>query len=231
MSLELRDIHTFYGDSHILRGVSLRVGEGELVSVLGRNGAGKTTTIRSIIGFTPPKKGEIVFKGVKLTGKPAHEIARLGIGLVYQGRRIFPNLTVRENLLVATRRGQWDLDKIFALFPRLAERLKNRGDQLSGGEQQMLAIGRALMTNPTLLIMDEPSEGLAPLMVTEVEKCLVGLKQSGLSVLLVEQNFMLATRSADRAYIISKGQTVYDGLPDELARNEQIKHMHLGLGM
>ncbi len=231
MSLELRDIHTFYGDSHILQGVTLRLDEGELVGVLGRNGAGKTTTIRSIIGFTPPRKGDVIFNGVRLNGKPAHEIARSGIGLVYQGRRVFPNLTVRENLLVATRRGEWDLGKIFTLFPRLEERQGNWGNQLSGGEQQMLAIGRALMTNPTILIMDEPSEGLAPLMVAEVEKCLLGLKRSGMSLLLIEQNFMLATRAADRVYIISKGQTVYDGLPEELAHNEQIKHMHLGLGM
>lgn len=231
MSLELRDIHTFYGDSHILQGVSLRLEEGELVGVLGRNGAGKTTTIRSIVGFTPPRKGDIIFNSVRLNGKPAHQIARLGIGLVYQGRRVFPNLTVKENLVVAGRRGEWDLAKIFALFPRLEERQGNRGNQLSGGEQQMLAIGRALMTNPAILIMDEPSEGLAPLMVAEVERCLLGLKQAGMSLLLVEQNFVLATRAADRVYIISKGQTVYEGSSEELVHNEQIKHMHLGLGM
>jgi branched-chain amino acid transport system ATP-binding protein len=231
MSLELRDIHTYYGDSHILQGVSLTLGEGEVVGVLGRNGAGKTTTIRSIIGFTPPRKGDVTLDGVRLNDKPAHQIARLGIGLVYQGRRIFPNLTVKENLQVAMRRGEWDLTKIFKLFSRLEERQSNRGNQLSGGEQQMLAIGRALMTNPTILIMDEPSEGLAPLMVAEVEACLADLKRSGMSLLLIEQNFMLATRAADRVYIISKGQTVYDGLPEELVCDEQIKHMHLGLGM
>ncbi len=231
MSLELTDIHTYYGNSHILQGVSLRLGEGELVSVLGRNGAGKTTTIRSIVGFTPPKKGEIVFNGVKINGKPAHEIVRLGIGLVYQGRRIFPNLTVRENLLVAARRGQWDLERIYALFPPLYERQGNRGNQVSGGEQQMLAIGRALMTNPTILIMDEPSEGLAPLMVAEVEKCLVGLKKAGMSMLLVEQNFMLATRLANRVYLINKGQSVYEGPAGDLDGNEELKRTHLGLGM
>ena len=231
MSLELRDIHTYYGDSHILQGVSLRLGEGECVSVLGRNGAGKTTTIRSIMGFTPPTRGEILLGSVRLAGKAPHQIARMGLGLVYQGRRIFPNLTVRENLIVGKREGQWDLERIFRLFPRLRERQYNMGNQLSGGEQQMLAIARALMTNPTILIMDEPSEGLAPLMVIEVEKCLLDLKRAGMSMLLVEQNFMLAMRLADRVYLINRGQSVYEGPPEDLAGNEELKRTHLGLGM
>jgi len=231
MSLELRDIHTYYGDSHILQGVSLRLGEGECVSVLGRNGAGKTTTIRSIMGFTPPTRGEILLGSVRLDGKAPHQIARMGLGLVYQGRRIFPNLTVRENLIVGKREGQWDLERIFGLFPRLRERQHNMGNQLSGGEQQMLAIARALMTNPTILIMDEPSEGLAPLMVIEVEKCLLDLKRAGMSMLLVEQNFMLAMRLADRVYLINRGQSVYEGPPEDLAGNEELKRTHLGLGM
>ncbi len=231
MSLELRDIHTYYGDSHILQGVSLRLGEGECVSVLGRNGAGKTTTIRSIMGFTPPARGEILLGGMRLDGKPPHQIARMGIGLVYQGRRIFPNLTVRENLLVAGRQGQWNLERTFGLFPRLRERQYNRGNQLSGGEQQMLAIARALMTNPTVLIMDEPSEGLAPLMVIEMEKYLLDLKKAGISMLLVEQNFMLAMRLADRVYVINKGRSVYEGPAEDLSGNEELKRTHLGLGM
>src|SRR5271157_2915680 len=231
MSLELRDIHTYYGDSHILQGVSLRLGEGECVSMLGRNGAGKTTTIRSIMGFTPPTRGEILLGGIRLDGKPPHQIARMGIGLVYQGRRIFPNLTVRENLVVGKRKGQWDLESIFGLFPRLGERQYNRGNHLSGGEQQMLAIARALMTNPTILIMDEPSEGLAPLMVIEVEKCLLDFKKAGLSMLLVEQNFMLAMRLADRVYVINKGRSVYEGPAEDLAGNEELKRIHLGLGV
>jgi branched-chain amino acid transport system ATP-binding protein len=230
MPLELRDIHTYYGDSHILRGVSLRLGEAECVSVLGRNGAGKTTTIRSIMGFTPPHWGEILFRGMRLDGRTPHKIARMGLGLVYQGRRIFPNLSVRENLIVGKREGQWDLERIFGLFPRLKERQYNRGNQLSGGEQQMLAIARALMTNPTVLIMDEPSEGLAPLMVLEVEKCLLDLKRAGMSMLLVEQNFLLAMRLADRIYLMNKGQCVYEGLPEDLAGNEELKRTHLGLG-
>ncbi len=230
MSLELRDIHTYYGDSHILRGVSLRLGQGELVSILGRNGAGKTTTIRSIMGLTPPSRGEILLRGIRLDGKTPHRIARMGLGLVYQGRRIFPNLTVRENLILGKRAGHWNMERIFELFQRLKERQYNWGNQLSGGEQQMLAIARALMTNPTILIMDEPSEGLAPLMVLEVEKCLLDLKRAGMSMLLVEQNFPLAMRLADRVYVMNKGQSVFEGSPEELACSEELKRAHLGLG-
>jgi len=183
------------------------------------------------MGFTPPARGEIFLGSVRLVGRPPHQIARMGLGLVYQGRRIFPNLTVRENLVVGKREGQWDLESIFGLFSRLRERQHNMGNQLSGGEQQMLAIARALMTNPTILIMDEPSEGLAPLMVIEVEKCLLDLKKAGMSMLLVEQNFMVAMRLADRVYLINKGQSVYEGPSRELAANEELKRTHLGLGM
>jgi branched-chain amino acid transport system ATP-binding protein len=227
--LQVEDIHTYYGDSHILQGVSLKVNDGELVCLVGRNGAGKTTTIRSIIGFNKPRAGRVVFDGKDLTGQAPFRIAGNGIGLVPQGRRIFPDLSVQENLLFAHKRGSWDLNKVYQVFPRLKERQKNRGDQLSGGEQQMLAIARALLMNPKLILMDEPSEGLAPLIVREIGRIIKDVKTEGLSVLLVEQNLGLGLSVADRCYVLNKGQIVYESSPDELRQNEQIKHQYLGV--
>ncbi len=230
--LTVDDIHTYYGESYILQGVSLRVGPGELVCLLGRNGAGKTTTLRSIIGFTPPRKGRISFKGQDLATLPSDRIARLGIGLVPQGRRIFPDLSVRENLLLAARRkggDGWDLSSVYGEMPRLREREKHLGNQLSGGEQQMVAIGRALMANPDLLLMDEPTEGLAPLVVREIARLLQELKQKRQAILLVEQSLPLALELADRVYVMSKGRIVFEGSPDSLFDNAQVKQQYLGL--
>jgi branched-chain amino acid transport system ATP-binding protein len=228
--LQVQDIHTYYGDSHILQGVSLQVNDGELVCLVGRNGAGKTTTIRSIIGFNKPRAGQVTFDGKDLTGQAPFRIANMGIGLVPQGRRIFPDLSVQENLLFAhNKRGSWDLNKIYQVFPRLKERQRNRGDQLSGGEQQMLAIARALLMNPKLILMDEPSEGLAPLIVREIGRIIKDVKTEGLSVLLVEQNLALGLSVADRCYVLNKGHIVYESSPDELRQNDQVKHQYLGV--
>ena len=229
--LALHDVHSYYGESHILQGVSLRVGAGEVVALLGRNGAGKTTTIRTIVGFTAARAGHVVFQGADVTRLASHRIARLGVGLVPQGRRIFPDLTVTENLRLAERPrpGGWTLARLYESFPRLRERARNHGDQLSGGEQQMVAIGRALMTNPTLLLMDEPSEGLSPLLVREIGQIIGALKRERLSILLVEQNLPFALGLADRAYVMNKGQIVFDGDPEALARNEEVKHQYLGV--
>jgi branched-chain amino acid transport system ATP-binding protein len=230
--LQVEDIHTYYGESYILQGITMQVAEGRVVAVLGRNGMGKTTLIRSVVGFTPPRLGRIVYRGVDITRRPAHEIARMGVGLVPQGRRIFPSLTVRENLTVAARAkadGGWDLPRIFALFPRLKERLDQKGNKLSGGEQQMLAIARALMTNPQFLAMDEPSEGLAPLLVLELRNVLRDLKRQGLSILLVEQNFPLAMQLADDVYVLSKGRVVFAGSAQELDAAEEVKQRYLGV--
>jgi len=230
--LEIQDIHTYYGESYILQGVSMHVAEGRVVAVLGRNGMGKTTLIRSIIGFTPPRRGRILYRGSEITRQPAHEIARLGMAIVPQGRRIFPSLSVLENLTVAARQARgngWDLGRIFGLFPRLRERLHHKGNKLSGGEQQMLAIARALMTNPAFLLMDEPSEGLAPLLVVELRDVLLDLRQRGLSILLVEQNLPLALRVADAVYVLSKGRVVFEGSPQELDAAEEVKRRYLGV--
>jgi branched-chain amino acid transport system ATP-binding protein len=230
--LELQDIHTYYSESYVLQGVSLLVNKGEAVALLGRNGVGKTTTIRSIIGFNPPRQGQILFQGVQLNHLPTTSISRLGVGLVPQGRRIFPNLTVRENLTVAARnanQGGWNLEEVYRYFPRLQERQKNMGNQLSGGEQQMLAIGRALMTNPQLLLMDEPSEGLAPIMVREISRTIRQLKEAGLSILLVEQNLKMAFEICDRIYIMNKGRIIFSGTTVELQANPTIMHQHLGI--
>jgi branched-chain amino acid transport system ATP-binding protein len=228
--LELQDVHTFYGDSHVLNGVSLRVGSGEAVGLLGRNGAGKSTTIASIIGFAPPRSGSARFRGQELVGLAPHTIARLGIGLVPQGRGVFPSLSVRENLLLAARPGgSWTLDAAFARFPRLKERQKAYGDQLSGGEQQMLAIARALMLNPSLILMDEPSEGLAPIVVREIGAMILELKQSGVPLLLVEQNLSLALNIVDRVYVMNKGTIVFEGTPQALLANEALHRQYLGV--
>lgn len=229
--LELVDIHTYYGESYVLHGISMAVKKGTVVALLGRNGMGKTTTIRSIIGFTPPRSGVVRFKDHDITHLKPYEIAKIGVGLIPQGRNIFPSLTVRENLTMAARVGNktggWSLDKVYSQFPILRERSNLKGNLLSGGEQQMLAIGRALMTNPDLLLMDEPSEGLAPLIVRDIGSIISQLKEDGFSILLVEQNLPMALRVANYAFIISKGQIVYESEPHSLETNEEIKAKYL----
>ncbi len=229
--LTVDGLHAYYGDSHILQGVDLAVGQSQVAALLGRNGAGKTTTIKAIIGELTPRRGKVVLFDRNVAGLAPERIARMGVGLVPQGRGIFPNLTVRENLLLAAApgRGEWSEGRVYKLFPRLRERLHHRGHQLSGGEQQMLAIGRALLTNPRLLLMDEPSEGLAPLLVREIGRVVRQLKESGLAILLVEQNFALALGVADWVYVLNKGQIVYQAPPAQLRSNEHIKHTFLGV--
>jgi len=228
--LEVEEVHTYYGGSHVLQGVSLTVGAGEVLTILGRNGMGKTTLIRTIVGFTPPRRGRVRFKGEDTTRWPPFRMVNLGMALVPQGRRVFPSLSVRENLEVARRgRGRWTLEGVYDVFPRLRERAGNRANKLSGGEQQMLAIGRALMSNPELLLMDEPTEGLAPLLVREVGRVLGELKKAGLSILLVEQNLPLALSVADRVHVLSRGQIVHSGTPAGLMANEEVKSRYLGV--
>ena len=230
--LSIQDIHTYYGDSHILQGVSLQVDQGEAVALLGRNGVGKSTTIKSIIGFEPPRRGTISFSDQDITRWPAHRRAQQGIGLVPQGRGIFPTLTVQENIMLAARnadKGGWTYDRVLGLFDNLPNRIKNLGSQLSGGEQQMLAIARALMTNPQLLLMDEPSEGLAPLIVEEISRIIAQLKADGLSILLVEQNLNMALALADRVYVMSKGRIEYSGTPSVLRAQSGLMDQLLGV--
>ena len=239
--LDVKDLHTYYGDSFILQGVGVEVVSGQIVTLLGRNGMGKTTLIRSIAGLTPPRKGSITLKGIPLMGLPPYRIAQLGVSLVPQGRRIFPSLTVRENLLLPTsalagrknaerqKSGRWNLEKVLKEFPRLAERIRQFGGTLSGGEQQMLAIGRALMANPDIILMDEPSEGLAPLVVRHIGEIMENIREQGYSLLLVEQNFKLAMTVANYVYIIASGRIVYQGLPSELEREKEILDRHLGI--
>ncbi|HEY1291684.1 MAG TPA: ABC transporter ATP-binding protein [Chloroflexota bacterium] len=223
-------IHSYYGESHILQGVSLQVNAGELVALLGRNGAGKTTTMNSIIGFLRPRAGKVLVSGRDMTGKPPYAIAGIGVGLVPQGRRIFAPLSVRENLVFAqSSRGPWSLARVYELFPRLEERQHQRGNTLSGGEQQMLAIGRALLMNPTLLLMDEPSEGLAPLIVRDIGRIIGELKQSGIAILLAEQNLAMALSVADRCYVLNKGQVVAEESAEALRQDEELKHRFLGV--
>jgi branched-chain amino acid transport system ATP-binding protein len=258
--LNVQDVHTYYGDSHVLQGVTLQVARGSVAALLGRNGVGKTTLCRSIVGFTPARAGRVTFNDADITHLPAHKICRVGISLVPQGRRIFPSLTVRENLEIAVRgaspapkavqdasqapaagsvspsvaaRGDakklWDLPAVFALFPRLAERSHHRGDELSGGEQQMLAIARALVANPLFLLMDEPTEGLAPALVAEVGALIRRLKDEGMSILLVEQNAAFAVKVADFVHVMSKGKIVHSSEPAALWENQEIKTRLLGV--
>ena len=230
--LEVQDIHTYYGDSYVLQGLSLVLREGNILGLLGRNGVGKTTLVNSLVGFNPPRRGKIIFKGIDITHTSSFVTVRLGMGLVPQGRRVFPTLSVDENLRVAERgngRHGWNLDRVYQLFPQLAKRRRQRAKTLSGGEQQMLAIGRGLMTNPDCLIMDEPSEGLAPIIIQDVWEIIGKLKQEGLSILLVEQNVALALKLVDYVHVISKGRVVYASAPKDLWANEEIKSRYLGI--
>jgi len=233
--LELNDVHTYYGESHVLHGVSLKIREGSVVALLGRNGMGKTTTIHSIIGITPPRQGSILYKGRDIASLQAYQIPRAGMALIPQGRRIFPFLSVKENLTIAAKRSTkgegWTLEKIYSLFPVLKQRSRFRGNLLSGGEQQMLAIGRGLMTNPEMLLMDEPSEGLAPLVVRNLITIIDQLHQTGLSMLLVEQNLNMALAVADYVYILNKGRVVYESLPSDLKNNEEVVTTYLGVAV
>jgi len=232
MMLEIIDIHTYYGESYVLQGISIQVEKGSIIGILGRNGMGKTTLIRSVVGFTPPRQGQILLKGVDITHMPSYKIVRMSLGLVPQGRRIFPSLSVLENLNVGARGqegGLWDEEKIYATFPVLKARSNNRGDQLSGGEQQMLAIARALMTNPELLLMDEPSEGLAPLLVQAIGQSILQLKEGGLSIMLVEQNLPFAIEVCDYIHVLGKGMVVHSSTPRELWENEEVKARYLGI--
>jgi len=219
--LEAEGLHTYYGKSHILHGVSLQAAEGQVTALLGRNGAGKTTTLRSVMGLTPPREGRVTVFGVETTRWPPFRVAALGVGYVPEGRRIFPNLTVDENLMVPLERpGPWTPRSVYRLFPRLEERRLSRGRQLSGGEQEMLSIGRALLLNPKLLILDEPSQGLAPLIVREVFRIVAQMRAEGISVLLVEQNVHMSLEIADHAYVLDDGHVVYSGPARELAADE-----------
>ncbi|RTM15105.1 MAG: ABC transporter ATP-binding protein [Bradyrhizobiaceae bacterium] len=234
MLLDVDGIETCYGLSQVLFGLSLSIKPGEMVSLMGRNGMGKTTTIRSIMGLTPARAGAIRFAGTEVRQLPSYRIAKLGVGLVPEGRQIFPNLTVRENLVAAAAdrfnsNNPWTLASIYVLFPRLAERAANMGNQLSGGEQQMLAIGRALMTNPKLLILDEATEGLAPLIREEIWHCLSLLKSRGQSILVVDKNVDHLARICDRHYIIERGKTVWSGTSDELMAEPDLQHKYLGI--
>lgn len=232
--LDVTSINTFYGRSHILFDVSLSVEPGEVVSLLGRNGAGKSTTFRSIMGLTPPREGEIRFGGDRISGLRPYRICRRGVGFVPEDRRCFPDLTVRENLEVAARRERevsspWTVERIWALFPRLNEREKNLGSQLSGGEQQMLTIARTLMTNPRLLLLDEPSEGLAPLIVSLLAEMILRIRAEGVTVLLAEQNLHFCAKVSDRGYVIDKGSVKYEGTMTDLLDNEEIKEKYLAV--
>ena len=231
MILEVRDVDAFYGIGHILHGLSLEVGEGEVVALLGRNGAGKTTTLRCIAGLTPPRSGAVRYKGRDIAGLEPHRISRMGIALVPETRGIFTYLTTAENLAIARRASsRWQMDGVLERFPRLRERLANKGQQLSGGEQQMLAIARALLTGPDLLLLDEPSQGLAPIVVNAVMDTIRSLKAEHVSMLLVEQNAEMALQLADRVYVIDHGAVVFEGTPERLRADRQVTATYLGVG-
>jgi branched-chain amino acid transport system ATP-binding protein len=234
--LELRDVETAYGRSQVLFGVNLEVRPSEVVSLLGRNGMGKTTTVKSIMGISVPKAGAIAFEGRPLHGLPSYRIAQAGLGLVPEGRQVFPNLTVRENLVATARSGKshgsggaWTLERVFTLFPQLRARQSNYGNQLSGGEQQMLAIGRALLTNPRLLILDEATEGLAPLIRQEIYRSIERLKAEGLAILIIDKDVRALCRVADRHYVLEKGRVVWSGSSAELAANRELQSRYLGV--
>jgi len=233
--LQVKEIHTYYGKSHILHGVNLELKEGEVVCLLGRNGVGKSTTLKSIMGIVKPKEGSIIFQDQELVGKTPHEIARLGVGYVPEDRRIFRSLTVHENLIMGLKPGQknedaknvWTIEKIYERFPRLAERKGNKGGYLSGGEQQMLTVARTLVGNPRLILVDEPTEGLAPLIVKDVLEMLASVRDSGVTILLVEQNFKAALKIADRFYVMGKGKIVFEGNTEALLNAHDIRKNYL----
>lgn len=233
MLLELKDLHTYYEESHILQGVSLNVDQGEIVCLLGRNGVGKSTTLKSVIGLVKPRQGEVIFRGRNLAGMASYVIAKLGVGYVPEERRIFPTLNVRENLLMGIKPGQksngngWTIEKVYQYFPALKAREKQRGGHLSGGEQQMLTIARTLMGNPEVLLIDEPTEGLAPLIVETVEQVIRSIHHQGVPILLVEQNMRVALRLAERIYVISKGKIVFQGTCQELKDAREIREKYL----
>ena len=234
MLLEAEDLHTYYGPSHILRGINLKIRRGEAVSLMGRNGMGKSTTLRSLVGLTAPRRGRVALRGRDVTGHQPHEIARQGVALVPEGRGIFPNLTMREHLLMAARPGtdgrrDWDVPRVLELFPRLAERADNYGNQLSGGEQQMLTIGRALMTNPDLLMLDEATEGLAPLIRREIWHVIQRIKAVGIATIIVDKDIKALSAVSDRSVIIAKGRIVFEGTTAELASQPDITARHLGV--
>ena len=230
MILQVEDIHTYYGDAYVLQGLSLELGEGQIVGLLGRNGVGKTTLVNSIVGFNRPRRGRVLFKGEDVTRASSFETIRKGLGLVPQGRRVFASLTVEENLLVAqSKTSRWNLKRVYELFPRLEERRRQRAKTLSGGEQQMLAIARGLMTDPDCLIMDEPSEGLAPIIIQAVWQAVSKLKAQGLSILLVEQNAALALQRVDHVHVISKGRVAWSGAPQALWADDEVKSRYLGI--
>jgi branched-chain amino acid transport system ATP-binding protein len=234
MLLQADDLHTYYGPSHILRGINLRIRRGEAISLMGRNGMGKTTTLRSLVGLTAPRRGSVTLRGRNVTGRPPHEVARLGIALVPEGRGIFPNLRVREQLVMAARAGtdgrrDWTLPRVIELFPRLAQRAENYGDQLSGGEQQMLTIGRALMTNPDLLMLDEATEGLAPLVRKEIWHVIQRIKAAGIATIIVDKDIKALSAISDRSVILAKGRIVFEGTTADLAAQPDITAKYLGV--
>ena len=232
--LEVRGLNASYGDSQVLFGMDFAIGAGEVATLLGRNGMGKTTTIRALMGILRPDAGRIMFDGLDIHGLPSHKVAQAGIGLVPEGRQIFPNLSVRENLIATARPREgagesWTFDKVIDLFPGLAPRLESAGNQLSGGEQQMLAVGRALMTNPKLLVLDEATEGLAPLVRQEIWSCLSDLKTAKQSILVIDKNVAALTRIADRHHIVEKGRVVWNGTSDELRADKALQERYLGV--
>jgi len=227
--IEVRDLHTYRGINYVLQGVSLTIRDGACTVLLGRNGMGKTTLVHTVMGLIRPRSGAITIGTESLVGRPPFQIAQRGVALIPQGRRIFPSLTVEENLTLGARGGAWTLDRVYDLFGHLKQRRRNRGGQLSGGEQQMLAIGRALLTNPSLLLMDEPSEGLAPVIVEQIGEIISSLRRDGLSIFLVEQNYGLAIDSADLIYILSNGRVVWQGTASELDRTAEVRETHLGI--